>query len=273
MNTEPSSSPVAFFAGEVKRLRAIAGMTQEALARATIYSPATIAAIETCRLLPSKDFAEQADKALNSDGHLERLQALVEQSSVIPWFRDLVETERKAVSIQTYESYIVPGLLQTEAYARHAVSAIRPRLPDADIERAVILRMTRQEILSQNDPPRLWAIIDESVLRRRVGSAAVMREQCEHLLRASQMPHVTIQVIPDTQGAACAYGQQFMVLTFARQHPMAYLEDMRSARYVRETDEVGAYSMTFDYLRSSAVDDEQSAEMVRGYRDGYAQLA
>ncbi len=144
MNTEPSSSPLAFFAAEVKRLRGIADMTQEQLAKATTYSPATVAAIETCSLIASKEFAHGADKALNSDGHLERLQELVEQTSVLPWFRDLVETERKAISIQTYESYLVPGLLQTEAYARYCVSATRPLLPDDDVSRAVVLRMTRR---------------------------------------------------------------------------------------------------------------------------------
>lgn len=270
MNTDPASSPVAFFAAEIKRVRAARGMTQEALAKATVYAPATIAAIETCRLLPSKEFAQQADLALSADGHFERLQALVEQSAVIPWFRDLVETERKAVSIQTYESYLVPGLIQSRDYARSAVSAIRPMLPEDDVERAVLLRMSRQEILNQDNPPRLWAIIDESVLRRQVGDRDVMREQCDRILTLGRHPHVAIQVIPDARGATCAYGQQFMVLTFSKQQPMAYLEDVRSARYIRERDEVGTFSMTFDYLRSSALDDQESAELIRGYRNGYA---
>src|SRR6266516_1604316 len=267
VNQDPSSSPLAFFAAELKRLRGAAEMTQEALADAIVYSPSTVAAIETCRLMPSKEFAEKADKALGANGHFQRLQDLVEQTSVLPWFRDLVETERKAVSVQTYESYIVPGLLQTESYARLAVSATRPRLPDADVDRAVILRMTRQGILDQDDPPRLWAIVDESALRREVGGRKVMKEQCDHLLSVGQRPHIAIQIIPDAKGATCAYGQQFMVLTFDKRPPMAYLEDMRSARYVRERDEVGTYSMTFDYLRSNALDDQQSADLIRGYRD------
>jgi len=100
---------VAFFASELKRLRELAGMTQEELARVTSYSRATIAAIETCRLLASADFAGTADKVLNSDGHFERLQELAEKSSVLPFFRDLVSIERKAESIRTYESYIMPG--------------------------------------------------------------------------------------------------------------------------------------------------------------------
>jgi transcriptional regulator with XRE-family HTH domain len=269
--TDPSSSPPAFFAAEIKQKRGIAGITQEQLARATSYSPASVAAIETCRLIPSREFSEQADRTFNTDGILSRLQALVETSSVLPWFRDLVETERKAASIQNYESYIMPGLLQTESYARCAVSAIRPRLSDDEVERAVILRMSRQEILERDDPPRLWAIIEESVLRRQVGSREVMREQCDHLITMGSRPHIAIQVIPDTRGITASYGQAYMVLTFpGKQPPLAYLEDARSARYVRERDEVGTYSIMFDYLRSSALDDEESSAMIRSYSNGYS---
>lgn len=271
--TDPGSSPLAFFAAELKRLRSIGGMTQEQLAEATTYSPALVAAIETCRRIPSDDFATRADKALGTDGILARLQQLVESTAVLPWFRDLVETERSAVSIQTYESYLVPGLLQSEDYARHAVSATRPRLSEDEVQRAVTLRMTRQQILDdQDNPPKLWAIIDESVLHRQIGSKDVMKAQCQHLLDVGQRPHIAIQVIPDTKGAACAYGKDFMILTFNSTNkrprvPMAYLEDTRSARYIREQDEIGAYSVTFDYLRSYALDDLQSADLIRGYRD------
>lgn len=235
MMTDPGSSPLAFFASELKRLRNIGGMTQEQLAEATTCSPALVAAIETCRRIPSDDFATRADKALGTDGILARLQQLVESTAVLPWFRDLVETERSAVSIQTYESYLVPGLLQTEDYARHAVSATRPRLSEDEIQRAVTLRMTRQQILDdQDNPPKLWAIIDESVLHRQIGGKDVKKAQCQHLLDVGQRPHIAIQVIPDTKGAACAYGKDFMILTFNSTNkrprvPMAYLEDTRSA--------------------------------------------
>jgi hypothetical protein len=111
--------------------------------------------------------------------------------------------------------------------------------------------------------------------RRRAARLAALRDsyrflphaaraQCAHLLVMSRRPHAAIQVIPDSKGAACAYGQQFMILTFKSRAPLAYLEDMRGARYVRERDEVGTYSMAFDFLRASALDDEQSGELIRG---------
>jgi transcriptional regulator with XRE-family HTH domain len=153
VSTDPSASPAAFFAAELKRLRTSAGMTQEALAAAAGYSPSTVAAIETCRLIPSEDFAGFADKALQADGALTRLHPLVERMSVRPWFRDLVKVERSATEILTYESYLIPGLLQTERYMRAIVRAGRPALSGDDVERVVALRRTRQEILEPRDIP------------------------------------------------------------------------------------------------------------------------
>ena len=263
MNTEPSSSPLAFFAAEVKRLRGIAGMTQEQLAKATTYSPGTVAAIETCRLIASKEFAHLADKALNSDGHLERLQELVEQTSVLPWFRDLIKVEQKAVEIREYDSYIIPGLLQTESYAECCVSPTRPALTADEINRAVALRMTRQKILDYDEPPRLWAIIDESALYRANGSSEIMTEQLEHLVRMSERPNIVIQVILNGEGSTAAGGRSFTILTFKSESAVVYLEDVKSARYVRKTDEVALYGLTFDHLRASALTDDKSIALIR----------
>lgn len=271
MNTEPSSSPLAFFAAEVKRLRGIVGMTQEQLAKATIYSPASVAAIETCRLIPSKKFAEYGDKAFQTDGHLARVQALVETTSVLPWFRNRVEVERNAVEIREYESYQIPGLLQTEDYARAVIGAGRPMLASDAIERAVALRMTRQQILEpdedlpidQEHTPRLWAILDESALGRFVGSAAIMKEQREHLAEMAGRPHVTVQILPN--GVTCAYGRFFTILTSSGNgSPVVYLEDVASARYVRDRDEVARYVLTFDHLRACALNDSKSLDLIRG---------
>src|ERR1022692_2796321 len=105
MNTDPSSSPLAFFAAELKRLRGVVGLTQEQLAGATTYSSATVAAIETCRLIPSRDFPERPETAPCSRGHLALFEDGVEQPPVLRWSRILAEPERKALRIKTYEPY------------------------------------------------------------------------------------------------------------------------------------------------------------------------
>src|ERR1700678_89095 len=122
MDLDPSSSPLAYFIGEVKRLRDRVGMTQEQLAEGAGYALSTVGAIESSRLIPSADLAEGFDRALNADGHLIRVQKLVEKTSVLPWFRDRIEVERKAHEIREYEPYQIPGLLQTRDYAHASVS-------------------------------------------------------------------------------------------------------------------------------------------------------
>jgi hypothetical protein len=146
--------------------------------------------VETCRLLPSEALAEALEKVFGTDGHFQRVQALVEETSVIPMFRDFVKVERTADEMRVYEPYQIPALLQTEDYIRAAGRAWRPMRSDEEIEKAVALRLTRQEIFDGDDAlppvnytmtPRFWFIIDESVLRRKVGNVGVMRAQLEHL--------------------------------------------------------------------------------------------
>ncbi|HEY7433154.1 MAG TPA: helix-turn-helix transcriptional regulator [Streptosporangiaceae bacterium] len=272
MSISPSSSPLAFFAAEVKRVRGTAVMTQEQLAETINYAPSTVAAIETCRLLPSQEFADGLDKAFGTDGHFTRLQELVEETSVLPWFRERVEVERQAGEIREYESHMVPGLLQTERYMRAVVRAGRPALSPDDIERAVALRLSRQEILAQEQrpptnqvyEPRFWFIIDQSVIHRIVGTPEVMAEQRDQLASMAQQPNITIQVMPYTQGVTCAYGRAFTVMVTRKFGTVVYLEDVRSARYAKGMDEVSRYVLMFDYLRAAALDEDASINLIKG---------
>src|SRR5579875_1161057 len=202
---DPAGSPLEFFVSEMIRMRKAAGLSQPALARLLNYSLSQVAKIETCERIPKMELARQLDQVLGAD-FFARNQPLVERSSVLPWMRDLFELEGKASQLRTYQSYLIPGLFQTGAYARASVEATRPILPPEEIDQAVALRMTRQEILDRDDAPQMWAIIDESMLRREVGSPQVMRRQCEHLLDLGTRPSVVIQVIRNADGLACAGG-------------------------------------------------------------------
>lgn len=211
MTQDANSSPLAFFGTELRRLRDKAGMTQTRLAELTSYSLPSVSAFETGRRIPPPEFSVGADKALDTDGTLERLQGLVEQLSVLPWFRDRIEVERTAIEIREYESYQIPGLLQTEDYARTVISAGRPAMASDAIERAVALRLTRQQILEpdinapidRDHKPRLWAILDEAALCRVVGGSAIMAAQLDHLISMAQQPSITIQVIPNSGRNLC----------------------------------------------------------------------
>ena len=189
-----------------------------------------------------------------------------------PWFRDRIDVERQAAEIREYESYQICGLLQTEDYARAIVSSVRPVLPDDAIERAIALRMTRQQILEPDDDvpldqsgaPHLWAIIEESALYRVVGGPDIMKAQCEHLIAMARRPNITIQIVPNTEGATCAFGRAFAVLVSRNNSSVVYFEDIGTARYVRDRDEVSRHNLIFDYLRSCALNDKQSIELIKG---------
>jgi transcriptional regulator with XRE-family HTH domain len=254
-------------------------MTQSDVAQQTNYALSTVSAYETGTRIPSADFAKLADKVFGTgpeseddEGELEGLQKLVETVSVRPWFRDRIEVERKAEEIREYESYQIPGLLQTEDYARAIMSVGRPRISSDEMERAVALRLTRQEILEprdglpadQDQTPRYWAIIDESALQRTVGSSEIMRVQREHLVEMAQRPYITIQIIPNGTGPTSAYGRAFTILVSQTNSSVVYLEDPNSAHYVRDRDDVNRYSLIFDHLRASALGDTQTLRFLKG---------
>jgi transcriptional regulator with XRE-family HTH domain len=272
MAADPNSSALAFFGSELRRLREKAGFTQAVLAERTNYALATVSAYETGKRIPSQDFAVRADTLFGTDGDLARLQGLVDSLSVLPWFRNRVEVERKAAEIREYESYQVPGLLQTEDYMRTVLSAGRPMLAKDAIARAVALRMTRQQILEpdedlpidQEQTPRLWVILDEAALHRVVGSPEIMAKQRQHLIDMAHLPNVTIQVISNDDGVTCAYGRAFTILSASNGSPVIYLEDVGSARYVRDRDEVAQYVLTFDHLRACALNDSRSLDVIKG---------
>jgi transcriptional regulator with XRE-family HTH domain len=259
---DPATSPLAFFASEMARLRNVAGLSQPALAKRLNYSASQVTKIETCQRIPKRDLAQKLDEILPSDGLFCRLLPLVEQYSVLPWFRDLFDVEGTATHIRTYESYLVPGLLQTEAYARATAEAVRPVLSPEDIEQAVAMKMTRQEIVDREDGPNIWAVLDESALLREVGSPAAMRAQCLHLQKMHQHPRIVIQVIPNAAGLGCAFGRPFSILSFRHQEDLVYVENLGTARYIRDRDEVARYALTFDHLRASALADDKSAELM-----------
>jgi hypothetical protein len=140
------------------------------------------------------------------------------------------------------------------------------------VERAVALRLTRQEILrrdeglpiDQEHKPRLWAIIDEAALNRFVGGTEVMRAQRDHLIEMANLAQVTIQIIPAGEGVTCAFGRFFTIIRpSANGTPVVYLEDVGSARYVRDRDEVARYVLTFDHLRSCAPSDRRSLQLIK----------
>jgi hypothetical protein len=161
-----------------------------------------------------------------------------------PWFQNYLDLEAAAALIRTYEVQFVPGLLQTEAYARAVVEIGYGDADTAEIERRVKLRMARREILARPEAPRLWAVVDEAVLRRTIGGVDVLREQIEALIEACRLPTVRLQVIPFQTGGHAAAGGAFSILRFPDQEisDVVYIEHLNSALYLDKPEDVDAYT-------------------------------
>jgi hypothetical protein len=156
----------------------------------------------------------------------------------------------------------VPGLLQTEDYARtvHRAQLIDGR--DEDIDRLVRVRMARQELLTAEDAPQVWLVINEAVLRRLVGGPDVMRAQLQRLAEAATLPKVTIQVVPFSAGAHPAMVGGFILLSFPSDPNIAYVEYQAGALYLENQADVGRYTLMFDHLRATALSADASRDLM-----------
>ena len=170
---------------------------------------------------------------------------------VLPqWFRTYVDLEAAATLIRTYEGQFVPGLLQTDDYMRALVHGAHLEETNEEVGRRVRLRMARQTLLTREQPPRLWAVVDEAALRRPVGGPEVMRGQLERLLEASKLPNVTLQVLGFGAGAHPAMGSSFSILRFPEQElpDLVYLEHLTNAVYLDKRHEVERYLDVMELL-------------------------
>ncbi|QUH04987.1 helix-turn-helix domain-containing protein [Saccharopolyspora erythraea] len=190
-------------------------------------------------------------------------------SDLVPsWFQDYVGLEESASRIQTYEIQFVPGLLQTENYARAIATQGRPEASDQEVERRVRLRMQRQRLFQQPRAPRLWAVIDESVLHRPIGGRKVLREQIEHLLEATKLPTISLQIVPLAVGRSAAEGA-FTILRFAEPEipDIVYLEHLCGALYLDKPDEVELYSKVSHRLAVDALTPDATRKRLSAFLD------
>jgi len=179
--------------------------------------------------------------------------------TVPTWFTDLVGLEEAASRIQTWEPLFVPGLLQIEPYARAIFSHGRPELADERVDQLVALRMRRQKMLARPDAPRIWAVLDESVLYRPIGGPKVFKQQLEYLLEVTTLPHVSVQILPYCRSGLSAE-HAFSLLRFAEAElpNIVYVEYLTGAHYLDKRDEIEKYGRALDLLAVDAETPERS---------------
>jgi Domain of unknown function (DUF5753)/Helix-turn-helix domain len=181
------------------------------------------------------------------------------------WFQNYLDLEQAAELIRTYEVQFVPGLLQTDAYARAVIMLGHGTAARAEIDRRADLRMARKQLLSRADPPRLWAVIDEAVLHRPIGGTDVLREQIEALLEASNLRNVRLQVMPFRSGGHAATGGAFSILRFPDQElpDIVYIEHLTSGLYLEKREDVDQYAAAMGRLFIEAEPPNRTPELLR----------
>jgi transcriptional regulator with XRE-family HTH domain len=263
-------------AAELRALREAARLTCEEVAEHMECSASKISRVETGRVSVSpRDVRDMLGLYGVDAQQRDSLVQLARESrqkgwwhaysdTIQPRFATYVGLEDAAAEIRTYEVNLVPGLLQTEDYARTVINAGNLTGSQEDVERRVALRMARQPALTGDDPPQLWAVLDEAALRRTVGGRGLMRMQLDHLVELAGMPNVAVQVIPFVAGAHPGMGKPFVILAFPeRADPdVVYLEDLTSTLYLEDVDEIDRYNMLFNHLRATALSFEESAALI-----------
>jgi transcriptional regulator with XRE-family HTH domain len=182
-------------------------------------------------------------------------------SDVLPdWFKVAVGLEESASLIRTYQPQVVPGLLQTEAYARAITAASFPSEKEEDTERRVALRLARQDLLRRPAPPEYWVILEETVLRRPIGGPEVMRDQIEHLIETAARPNITIQVLPFAAGWHPALYGMFNIFRFPDDAipDVVYVEGLTGAYYLNKPEETSTYTEALDRMAVQAATPDQT---------------
>ncbi|MEU2054094.1 helix-turn-helix domain-containing protein [Streptomyces bungoensis] len=259
----------ALFGARVRRLRTGAGLTQAELGERTHVVSTRITQIERASgARPTLELARALDAVLGADNLLVELWPYVYREAFPDWSRKFMAYSERAVAIRQYAAHVVPGLLQTEDYARAVLSLDALLDGEEQLEERVTARMGRQERLGSPDRPELWVILDEAVLRRPIGGDAVMRKQLARLLDAAAERHITVQVLPFDQGGHEAMGGSLTVLTLPDSSEVAYTEGSDYGQLSEEPANVSRYRVIYDRLRAAALPPLMSLDMIRSTMEG-----
>jgi transcriptional regulator with XRE-family HTH domain len=261
--SERDRETLSVFVDEMRAMREQRGWSQAELADASRYSESLIAMVETYRRPPTESLARALDAAFGTPDTFSRLQRKVRTVSFPAAFRPFADHEALAVALRWFEHSLVPGLLQTEDYAR-AVLSTRPNASEGEIEGAVADRLVRQQVISRSDPPPplLWILIDEGALYRPVAPPVVMYDQFMHLVDWSKLPNVTIQVVPYSAGGHSGLLGAFIVAELPASQSVVFISDVSGGRVAEDPLSVSEAALRFDALRSEALPKTLSRDLI-----------
>jgi transcriptional regulator with XRE-family HTH domain len=254
-------SALAMFAAELRAARAKAGLSRDELAALVNYSGSLIGMIETLARAPSLKLAQCLDSALGTPGTFERMQQHLRAAPFPGWFAQWPDKEAEATVLRSFELVVVPGLLQTEDYAR-VVLRTRVKATDDEIEEMVAARMKRQAVLARENPPMLWVIIAEGVLRCPVGGSKIMYEQLAHLGGMARRPNIVVQVVPLGVGAHEGFRGPFTIADFAASPAVAYQDTAVRGQVIEDSEDLMSLAVLWETLKAEALPRGASLDLI-----------
>jgi transcriptional regulator with XRE-family HTH domain len=253
---------MAAFASQLRSWRLSMGWTQVEMGGKLGYSSSLVSGIETMDKAPTADFAARCDDVFSTPETFETLQGLVAREAYPAFFAPVIPFEREAVRIHGWEIGAVPGLLQTESYARALIRSGRPQDSADTIDRLVAARMERQEIVFSENVPLLWYVLDEGVLRHIVGGSAVMTEQLDRLVEVADAPGIVVQVLPFAADNHAGADGPIALYEFTESPSVCYTECYGGGRIVEGRAEVADLMTVISLIRASALSARDSRELI-----------
>jgi len=252
----------------LKEKRRAAGLTQQELADVAVMTRSHIAHIEAGRRMPSKEDARRLDTVLNTGNVLSSFLP-DDDAAVADYFEAALLLERQASMIREFAYAFVPGLLQTERYARAVLSAAFPPASEAECDRLLVTRLERAAVLDNPVTPVVWALLDEGVLHRTVGSPAIMADQIRHIVRLAERGRVRVHVVPYNVGAYQLLQSMLTLMWFEDQPPVAYSEGLHMGKLHDSPAVVTRLQSIYDLAMSDALSLKESLDLLRATAKGY----
>ncbi|NJP33208.1 helix-turn-helix domain-containing protein [Micromonospora thermarum] len=252
---------LAFVRDQLRRARQARGLSQEELGKLVSYSSSYVSAVETGQSPVKPDYLARLDSALDTGGLFVGMLELIRFHAAPEWFRPWEENEREAAALRWYDPTVIPGLLQTEGYAR-AMLGVIGELTAEEVETRVVARLARQSLLTANPRPHLVAVLEEHTLRRQVGDRETMREQLQHLLVVGTEPNVQVRVVPADSPWHIGLHGPFVLARLSSGAALAHLDNQLRGQTIDGPNDVAALERRWETVTGEALPCRQSARLI-----------
>jgi transcriptional regulator with XRE-family HTH domain len=252
---------LTFLREQLRRARQARGLSQEELGKLLNYSSSQVSAVETGERPVPADYLARVDQVLDTGGLFTAMLELIRFHAAPDWFRPWEEIEREAIALRWYDPTVIPGLLQTEGYARAMLGTI-DELTAEQVEARVVSRLARQAVLAADPRPQLVAVVEEHTLRRQVGDRAVMHEQLERLLTVSAEPHIQVRVVPADAPWHIGLHGPFILARLGNGAELAHLDNQLRGQTVDSPNDVATLERRWETVTAEVLPQRQSVRLI-----------